>query len=172
MATVNGVARSTSGVKFFGSQVGSRVVTPVVYTDSPLKLFYYDMKYCVLHLFDLPFIVFPLTPFGSGHLDELYPSIKNLYNMFLHLVLFISQALFLLSIPFWFIFPLWLVAGFVTVFILLNSMFCLLLNGFKMHYDSDPEITKDMPKHDNEQWVFMNGVAVGYVFYRASYILC
>jgi hypothetical protein len=165
MAAVNGVAKSTSGVEFFGSQVGSRVVTPVIYTGSPIKLFYYDVKYSVMHLFDLPSIVFPWTPYGSGHLDELYPSIENLYSMFLHLVLFICQALFLLSVPFWFIFPVWLVAGFVTVFMLLNSMFCFLLNGFKMHYDSDPEITKKMPKHDNEQWVFLNGVAVGYASY-------
>jgi hypothetical protein len=41
-----------------------------------------------------------------------------------------------------------------------------------MHYDSDPEITKNMPKYEGEQWVFMNGVAVGYASYCLSYIIC
>lgn len=165
MAAANGIAKSTSGVEFFGSQVGGKAVTPVAYTSSPMKLLFADFRWALGHAFDLPSIVFPWTPYGSDYLDELYPSLANLWDMFLHVIIFICQAFFLLSIPFWLLFPVWAVAFFVTVFLLSNSIFCTLLNGPLRCYDSNPDITARMPKHENEQWVFINGVAVGYAFY-------
>jgi len=47
----------------------------------------------------------PMSPHSSGSLCELYPSAANLWNMFLHLLLVLLQLPFLVSIPFWVVFP-------------------------------------------------------------------
>jgi len=144
-----------------GSQNGSKGVPPLAYTGSPLKLFIADIKSFIKYIRFLPFIMFPLSPWPSSHLDELYLSPANLWSMFLHFVLCVLQAGFLLSIPLWFLFPVWSVVAFVSVFLISNESFCYLLNGFESIYESDPALVGHFPKHPNEQWLFLNGVAVG-----------
>jgi len=149
--------------RFYGSQVGGKVVTPHSYTDSPAVLIRHDLWTALKFFMLLPYIVFPLTPQGSAQFCELYPSGANLYNIFLHLVLVLMQLPFILSIPFWIIMPVplfWILAG-VTVFFTVNHGICYLLNGPKMRYESDPKYSTVRKEHAHEQWIFLNGVAVG-----------
>lgn len=151
--------------KFYGSQVGGSVVTPHSYTDSPLKLLRQDVASAFTFWLFLPFIVYPFSPVSSGPLCELYPSAANLWSMFLHIILVIMQVPFLLSIPFWFFFPLWSVSIGVAIFWLINQGICYLLNGSQMRYPSDPKFAAAKDEHAHEQWIFLNGVAVGYVYH-------
>lgn len=109
----------------------------------------------------------PFYPFRSGALDELYPSFQNLKAVFCHLVLIIAQGLFLiLLIPSIFLgvpVPLF---GFTptcllttVVFVAVNNLFCVLLNGKKRRYKSF--VNPSWEQHDDEKWIFINGVAVG-----------
>jgi hypothetical protein len=149
--------------KFYGSQVGSKVVIPHSYTNSPLGLLRQDIASAFGFWKFLPFIVFPFRPQSSGPLCELYPSASNLWSMFLHFILFIMQLPFILSVPFWIFFPVWSVLGVVVVFGLVNQGFCYLLNGSQMRYPSNPKFVEKKKEHEHEQWIFLNGVAVGFV---------
>ena len=152
-----------SQVKFYGSQVGGKIVTAHSYTDSPIALLRHDV-WCALKLFAFcPFIVFPLSPLASGKLCELYPSAANLWNIFLHMLLVLMQLPFILSIPFWIFFPVWSVIAGVSVFWTVNQTICYVLNGSKLQYNSDPKYAKLKDEHTHEQWIFLNGVAVGQV---------
>jgi hypothetical protein len=150
-----------SHIKFYGSQVGGKVVTPLSYTDSPLALLRHDVWSALKLLAFSPFIVLPWTPFGSGRWCELYPSAANLWDIFLHIVLILIQLPFILSIPFWIFFPVWAVIIGVSVFSAVNQSICYILNGSKLQYHSNPKYTQHKEKHDHEQWIFLNGVAVG-----------
>lgn len=148
-------------IKFYGSQVGGKIVTPHSYTDSPLKLLRHDV-WSALKLFAFsPFIVVPLSPCGSRELCELYPSAANLWNMFLHFILIMMQLPVILSVPFWIFFPVWVVIIGVSVFWAINQTICYILNGSKLQYHSDPKYAKLRDEHKHEQWIFLNGVAVG-----------
>jgi hypothetical protein len=153
---------------FYGSQVGSKVVVPHSYTNSPLTLLRQDVASAFSFWVFAPFIVYPFTPLSSGPLCELYPSASNLWSMFLHIILFFMQAPFLLSIPIWVFFPLWAVMGGIAVFWVINKGIWYLLNGSKMRYPSDPKFAEAKEEHKHEQWIFLNGVAVGYVL--SSYL--
>jgi hypothetical protein len=83
--------------------------------------------------------------------------------MFLHFILIIMQLPFILSVPFWIFFPVWSVLGGVVVFGLINQGICYLLNGSQMRYPSNPKFVEQKKEHEHEQWIFLNGVAVGYV---------
>ena len=148
-------------INFYGSQVGGKVVTPHSYTDSPLVLLRHDV-WSALKLFPFsPFIVFPLSPWGSGKLCELYPSFANVWNMVLHVLLMLIQLPFIFSVPFWIFFPVWSVIAGVSVFWAVNQTICYILNGSKLQYHSDPKYAKLKEEHKHEQWIFLNGVAVG-----------
>ena len=149
--------------KFYGSQVGGSVITPHSYTNSPLQLLRHDVASAFSKWYFLPFIVYPFKPLKSGPLCELYPSAANLWSMFLHVVLLIMQLPFLLSIPFWVCFPLWMVIAGVAVFWCVNQGICYLLNGSQMQFPSNPDYALKKKGHEHEQWIFLNGVAVGYV---------
>lgn len=105
----------------------------------------------------------PIRPFGSGNLDELYPSRQNLFCILVHFVLAILQLAFIVVLPFAIIFPVWMGLAFVSGFMVLNWLFCKLLNGRGLTFHSDPKYAMPLPEHEHEQWVFLNGVAVGYV---------
>ncbi|RDW78345.1 hypothetical protein BP5796_06197 [Coleophoma crateriformis] len=100
---------------------------------------------------------------SSGRLCELYPSAGNLFDIFLHLLLLCIQIPFLISVPFWILLPFPPVTfvlgiiGFWTV----NQSICYVLNGSKIEYQSDPKYAVPRKEHEHEQWVFLNGVAVG-----------
>ncbi|KAH7395471.1 hypothetical protein BKA64DRAFT_59873 [Cadophora sp. MPI-SDFR-AT-0126] len=147
--------------KFYGSQVGGKTTTPHSYTSSPLGLLKHDILSALSFYLNLPYIIFPLRPQLSGPLCELYPSRGNLYDMFLHLILIIMQLPFVLSVPFWLMFPVWTVVGGVAVFVIVNESICFLLNGKEMKVESKKEYAERKKEHEHEQWIFLNGVAVG-----------
>ncbi|CZS92736.1 uncharacterized protein RCO7_10220 [Rhynchosporium graminicola] len=147
--------------KFYGSQVGGKSTTPHSYTSSPLSLLKQDILSALQFYKYLPYIVFPLTPQLSGPLCELYPSWGNLYDIFLHSILIIMQLPFLLSVPFWLMFPLWSVVAGVVVFAIVNNAICAALNGTKTVVGSRAEFAEAKKEHEHEQWIFLNGVAVG-----------
>lgn len=99
---------------------------------------------------------------GSRHFCELYPSVANLWCIFLHIVLIALQLPFLLSIPIWFFLPVWLVVVGIVVFMGVNACIWWLLNGGKMEYVSEPKYASNEGR-EHEQWIFLNGVAVGWV---------
>ena len=149
--------------KFYGSQVGGKNVTPHSYTESPSTLVRQDIWSAVILSPYLQFIVRPLWPWRSGKFCELYPSPENLWCIFLHIILVVMQSAFLLSIPFWFVFfvPLTTIICGVGVFWSINQGICYILNGPGMLYRSDPIYAKATKEHEHEQWIFLNGVAVG-----------
>jgi hypothetical protein len=150
-------------IKFYGSQVGGKNVTPHSYTDSPLVLLRQDTWSAAILSPYLQFIVRPLQPWRSGELCELYPSWANLWCIFLHIILGVMQLAFLLSVPFWFVFfvPLTTIICGVGVFWSINQGICYILNGPGMECRSDPKYAKASEEHEHEQWIFLNGVAVG-----------
>ena len=141
---------------------------PHSYTNSLLTLLRQDVASAFSFWVFAPFIVYPFTPLSSGPLCELYPSASNLWSMFLHIILFFMQAPFLLSILTWVFFPLWAVMGGIAVFWVINKGIWYLLNGSKMRYPSNPKFAEAKEEHKHEQWIFLNGVAVGYVL--SSYL--
>lgn len=149
--------------KFYGSQVGGSTTIPHSYTGDPLTLLRWDITSALSFLPLLPYIVFPFSPQNSGPLCELYPSLANLWAMFLHLVLLIMQIPFVLSVPFWLLFPLWSVVCGVGAFMVINAGVCYLLNGSEMEFPSQERYAGNKREHEHEQWIFLNGVAVGYV---------
>jgi hypothetical protein len=149
--------------RFYGSQVGSSVVTPYSYTGPPIKLLRQDVVSAFKLWRFFPFIAYPFSPQSSGQLCELHPSAANLWSMFLHLILIILQLPFILSIPFWLFLPVWTVIIGVAVFWAVNSVIWYLLNGKEMQRPSNPKYAEKKPEHAHEQWIFLNGVAVGYV---------
>jgi hypothetical protein len=153
----------TKRIKFYGSQIGNQDTIPKPYTDSPLILLRSDILSALRFYLFLPFIVMPITPQLSGPLSELYPSASNLWSMFLHLILVCMQVPFILSVPFWVLFPVWSVLIGVGIFWAVNQGFCYLLNGNKMKVWSEEKYTEGKEVRKNEQWLFLNGVAVGYI---------
>jgi hypothetical protein len=152
--------------RFFGSQIGGETEEPLSYTGSPSRLFVSDILLFLRWSPYLPNIAFPIWPWPSGDLDELYPSLANIFDITLHLILFLTQAAFLISLPFLTTFPFFLYVAYVGGFTALNTAVCKLLNGripeggLKSTEDNQ---SRAWARHDDEAWIFLNGVAVGYV---------
>lgn len=87
--------------------------------------------------------------------------------MVLHFILIVGQTVFLLSLPILLYLPTPVYIAYILGFIILNDLFCRLLNGnippdgLQSTKDAQTELWK---KHDDESWIFLNGVSVGYVF--------
>jgi hypothetical protein len=142
----------------------TKQTTPLLYTQSPLRLLWWDIKWCALHLYTTPGIIFPLT-YRSGPRDELYPSASNLFVIAFHIILIVAQLLFLATIPpspLFFTVPLGLFLAWIAFFLIVNRLLCGILNGKKMVYHSDVDISQ-YESHPEEEWVFINGVSVGCV---------
>ncbi|KAG9241272.1 hypothetical protein BJ878DRAFT_521536 [Calycina marina] len=152
-----------SRTKFFGSQVGGKAVVPLTYTGSPAQLLRADICNAFRYIGLLPYVMCPVQPKGSGKLCELYASNRNIYCIFLHIILVLLQLPFILSVPLWFVMPvpLFWIAGGVVAFWLVNEGICQLLNGKEMRFMSDPKYSRGLKEHRNEQWIFLNGVSVG-----------
>ncbi|PQE28059.1 alpha beta-Hydrolase protein [Rutstroemia sp. NJR-2017a WRK4] len=148
-------------IKFYPSQIGSSLVTPLSFTASPIKLLFQDLWCALINLKYAPGVFLALTPTPSGDLDELYPSLANLFNLALHAILFFLQFFFLLSIPVWILLPVWTVAIGFTMFWMFNFSLCWILNGSQLTYESDEQYAQKKPEHAHEQWLFLNGVCVG-----------
>lgn len=156
-----GIRAKMPHIKFYGSQVGGEVVTPHSYTGSPAELLRHDIWSALSLVTFFPFIVWPMRPARSGEMCELYPSWKNLWSMFLHLILILLQLPFILSIPLWIFVPVPVIIAGCLGFWLVNSAVVYLLNGSQMRYQSNPQYAKARKEHQHEQWLFLNGVAVG-----------
>jgi hypothetical protein len=86
---------------FYGSQVAESLPVPASNVASPFQLLFQDIvTMCRFALF-LPHIFWFSIPSGSpsGRLSERYPSIDNIICSSIHFVLFVLQALFVISIP-------------------------------------------------------------------------
>ncbi|KAM0276389.1 hypothetical protein ACHAQH_006791 [Verticillium albo-atrum] len=147
--------------KFFGSQVGGQTVINYAYTDLPSRLMTWDIYYFFYYSWALPWIILPLTPSDSGDLDELAVTPQNIFCIVLHFILCILQLLFVLSLPAALFFPIWMAVVCWGAFLVFNWAICLLLNGPGIEYHSDKKFAEARPEHAHEQWVFLNGVAVG-----------
>lgn len=147
---------------FFGSQIGGASTQPQSYTGSPFQLLRQDIAMAFRFILYTPYIVYPLRPMASGKFSELYPERGNLKSIFLHIVLFTIQLPFLLSIPLWLLFPVFQVAIGVTIFAIINKIICSFLNGSEIEFPSNPIYAEVKEHHKHEQWIFLNGVAVGY----------
>ena len=136
------------------------------YNSAPYHLLFYDINLFFTFFRSLPEVFLPLAPALSGPLDELYPSGENLWCIFLHLLYTTIQIGFLVSL-FFCVFP---TVGFVIVyvsgFLLLNYTLCkFTLNGRARFITSDVNMSP-FPRHDNERWIFINGISVGCVTLR------
>ena len=158
---------NTMSVHFLPGQLDcTSSTTPLPYTGSPFGLLWSDIKLFFQHAYALPSIVVPLGPWGSGELDEIYPSLANIYDITLHLILMVVQMMMLTSIPLFLIspIPLGLFVLYLLIFFSANHAVCLLLNGRTPTLESQVSLDPSrVPKqYEDEKWIFLNGVAVGY----------
>lgn len=150
-----------AGIRFYGSQVGSKVKLSHVTSTEPISLLYHDIVTAIKSSPYIIYIFWPVWPALSGDFCELAPTRGNIWSCFLHLVLVIIQIPFVLSVPLWIAFPVWTVILGVAGFMVLNNMICYFLNGCKKEFHSEERFAKKRKEHEGEQWVFMNGVAAG-----------
>ncbi|ORY60981.1 uncharacterized protein BCR38DRAFT_459908 [Pseudomassariella vexata] len=146
---------------FFGSQFGGESVINYSYTDMPLRLLMYDIKYFFVFMWALPWILWPIRPTDGGPFDELSPTLPNAWCVFIHILLVIWQVAFIMAIPSAILFPVWMVAIGLGLFLGVNKLLCLALNGKTDTYESDPKYAPPLEEHAHEKWIFLNGVAVG-----------
>lgn len=150
-----------SETHYYRSQVGESSVIDYSHTDFPWKLFMKDVYYFFVYLWALPWVLWPILPFGAKEFDELYPTPQNLFCIFMHFILIIIQLTFILLLPLAFFFPAWMVVAGVAGFMFLNWALCCSINGSQETYNSHESFAKVRPEHAHEQWIFLNGVAVG-----------
>lgn len=150
-----------SVTELYRSQIGGASVINYSYTDFPWKLLGRDVYHFFVHAWALPWILHPMFTYGSGKLDELYPTWQNVFCVLVHSVLIILQLAFVLALPLSVILPVWTVALGAGGFMAINWLLCRFLNGSVVTFHSDEEYAKESPEHAHEQWVFVNGVAVG-----------
>ena len=147
--------------EFFGSQIGCEDVINYSYTDMPWTLLVHDIYSFLTLAWATPYIMFPLSPCDSADLDELARTLPNAFCILIHLLLGLLQLGFFLALPFAVLFPVWTVVLAVALFLLVNRGLCAFLDGPGTVYHSDPEYAAVRPEHAHEQWIFLNGVAVG-----------
>lgn len=142
---------------------------PDYYNGPPWRLLVDDTVLFFKHAFYLKNIVMPFwqegdVRFPSGHLDELYPSLGNINAMVLHFFLIVIQSFFLLSLIFAAYFPFPVFLAYVVTFVTVNQLACWMLNGSMpggaLESTNFPECS-EWEQHPDEQWIFLNGVAVG-----------
>jgi len=149
--------------EFFGSQVGGESVINYSYTDLPWKLVTWDIKLFFTLAWSLPWILWPVRPCDGDHFDELSPKADNIWCIFIHCVLVVLQLLFIVALPVAMVLPVYLFIVALVVFFTINWLLCRFLNGKTITYESDPKYAPALEEHKHEQWIFLNGVAVGYV---------
>ncbi|KAI0121684.1 hypothetical protein BJ170DRAFT_588022 [Xylariales sp. AK1849] len=147
--------------EFYGSQIGGKSVITYGYTDMPLKLLAWDIRTFFTFAWALPWVLWPIRPCDGGHFDELYTTPGNLWCIFVHCVLIVFQAGFILTLPLTLLFPVWMVLIGLAAFFSINWLLVKALNGTTKFYISDPQYAPELPEHAHEKWVFLNGVAVG-----------
>ncbi|KAH7169512.1 hypothetical protein DER46DRAFT_502303 [Fusarium sp. MPI-SDFR-AT-0072] len=112
----------------------------------------------------IPFMFFPLYPWLSGPMDELYPTTANLNDITFHCALFVVQFAFLISPPFLIYLPVSLYFLSIATVLGLNVLMCRHFNkgipddGLKSTQD---EFSRGWRSHDDEYWIFLSGICVG-----------
>ncbi|KAK2022294.1 hypothetical protein LX32DRAFT_677313 [Colletotrichum zoysiae] len=103
--------------------------------------------------------------FHSGPMDELYPSWNNFCDITFHMVLMVTQSAFLLSLPFMSVFSFNIFVAWVALFTTVNYFACYMLNGWMpegfIWSKEFPDTAQWREEHADEEWIFLNGVAVG-----------
>lgn len=156
-------ASSNSGTYFFGSQIGGGSVINYSYTDMPWKLLAWDAYYFFKFFWAVPYLVWPFYPADSAELSELSPTRENVFCIVVHAVLCVVQLAGLVALPGLALLPGWAAGLLVTLFLLFNHALCWMLNSKDVEYHSDPKYAPILPQHAHEQWIYINGVAAGYV---------
>ncbi|KAK3346714.1 hypothetical protein B0T25DRAFT_286021 [Lasiosphaeria hispida] len=151
----------SSRTRFLGSQVGDKSVINYSYTDMPWRLMAWDVYYFFKFIWALPHILVPMRPTDSGHLAELSFTRGNIFCIAVHIVLCVLQLGFIAAIPALILLPIWTAVVALGLFFLVNHGLCTLINGEDVEYHSDPQYAPALPEHAHEQWIFINGVAVG-----------
>lgn len=65
--------------ELYRSQIGGASVINYAYTDMPIKLLGWDIYYFFVYAWALPWVLYPMFTYGSGALDELYPTWMNAF---------------------------------------------------------------------------------------------
>ncbi|GAP91576.1 hypothetical protein SAMD00023353_6500110 [Rosellinia necatrix] len=154
--------------EFFGSQVGGKSIINYSYTDLPWRLVAYDIKYFFTFSWALPWIIWPVRPCDGDHFDELSFTRDNVRCICIHVLLFILQLAFLIALPIALLLPVYLFIAALGVFFFVNWLLCRLLNGDTITYESDLKYAPALPEHEHEQWIFLNGVAVGETWLKSN----
>ena len=148
---------------FLPSQIGNfKSSVPLTYTSDPFRLLWSDIRLFCRCLWAVPNILLPLTPCLSGALDELYPSRDNIFCIGVHVFLCVFQLAFIISVPvsLCLLIPFSWFSLYATGFLVLNGKVCdVFLNG-PPFLESKTDLSH-FPSHDNERWIFLNGVAAG-----------
>lgn len=137
---------------------------PLPYTASPTKLVLRDIFLCLKYCWAWFGILFPLTPWKSGKLDELFPSAENIGDVVVHVGLVVLQIYFLISLPifaFIIMVPVFWFIAYVITMLVVNYFTCkFYLNGFRpiRHSKFPIEESEELKK---ERWIFINGIGVG-----------
>ncbi|KZL77842.1 hypothetical protein CT0861_02733 [Colletotrichum tofieldiae] len=105
------------------------------------------------------------TYFHSGPMDELYPSWNNIRDITFHMILMVTQSAFLLSLPFLTVLSFNVFVAYVALFVTINYVACFMLNGWMPNgfvmSKQFPATAQWREDHADEEWIFLNGVAVG-----------
>lgn len=103
--------------------------------------------------------------FHSGPMDELYPSWSNIRDIIFHSILIVTQSAFLISLPFLSFFSFNVFVAYVGLFVGINYLACIGLNGWMPEgfiWSADTPSAREWElNHPEEEWIFLNGVAVG-----------
>lgn len=134
----------------------------------PWKLIMWDIYHFFTFSWALPWVLWPVRPCDGGHFDELSLTRQNIWCMFLHAILIVLQGSFILVLPLTLLFPAWLVAIWMSGFFAINWFICLGLNGKTITFNSDPKYAPALEEHAHEQWIFLNGVAVGEAWLQSN----
>ncbi|KAI1826385.1 hypothetical protein F4861DRAFT_105338 [Xylaria intraflava] len=154
--------------EFISSQIGGKSVINYSYTDMPWKLAAYDVRYFFTFAWALPWILWPVRPCDGGHFDELSCTAENVWCICIHVVLVIWQLAFLILLPVSLFLPVYIFAAALGAFFLINWLLCRCLNGKTITYESDPKYAPALEEHQHEQWIFLNGVAVGEAWLKSN----
>ncbi|KAL4820256.1 hypothetical protein BDW67DRAFT_153778 [Aspergillus spinulosporus] len=130
----------------------------------------------------LPKIIYPLHPLASP-LDELYPTLRNLRDLLLQIILLLSQICLLLSLPFFFI-TLWTIpcivhAIFFISFGIVTSLITWILNERPKWQGNRHDCLVGLPEgseavngtgtdREGEVWFFINGIATGTHWHKSN----
>ncbi|KAL7620088.1 hypothetical protein AAE478_010638 [Parahypoxylon ruwenzoriense] len=176
LLSMSGILTRTNGAgrpgmdrtEFFGSQVGGESVINYSYTDMPWRLMAWDIRYFFTFAWALPWVLWPVRPCDGDHFDELSFTWQNLWCMAVHTTLVVMQLFFILSLPLLLLFPVWMVMLVIAVFFSVNRLLCSTLNGNTVTFTSDPKYAPALGEHAHEQWIFLNGVAVGEAWLKSN----